>query len=295
LEIADFRARQRRMWEAGDYRPVGRLIEPAARTLVERAGVLPGHRVLDVATGSGSVAVAAAETGAEVVGVDITDAWFPEARRRAAAAGVHIDLLLGDAEELPVDDASFDLVLSSFGAIFAPRHQLVAAEVVRVCRPGGTIGLTAWTPNGANDAVFSSLTAFLPPQPGFVSPSTAWGDPSHVERLFAPHDVELHLDRPAFGVSFASPDEYLRFAGTNSGGYRAARGILEAEGRWEQAEAAVRQALADTNESEDATYTATWEYLLILARRAGDARAADPDLSYAAQVSGPVRDADTAE
>ncbi len=261
------------MWEAGDYRPVGRLIEPAARTLVERAGVAPGHRVLDVATGSGSVAVAAAEAGAEVVGVDITDAWFPEARRRAAAAGVHVDLLLGDAEELPVDDASFDLVLSSFGAIFAPRHHLVAAEVVRVCRPGGDIGFTAWPPDGANDAVFSTLLSFLPPPPGFASPSTAWGDPTHVERLFAPHDVALHFDRPAFRVSFASPDDYLHFAGTNSGGYRAARDILEAEGSWDRAEAAVRQALAATNESADGSYAATWEYLLILARRATGAQA----------------------
>jgi len=273
VDIAEFRARQRRLWEAGDYRPLGRLIEPAARTLVERAGVAPGHRVLDIATGSGNVAVAAAEAGADVVGVDITDAWFPEARRRARAAGVHLDLRLGDAEELPVEDASFDLVLSSFGAIFAPRHHLVAAEVVRVCRPGGEIGLTAWTPGGSNDAVFSALTAFLPPQPGFASPSIAWGDPGHVERLFTPHDVALHFDRPAFGISFASVGDYLAFAETNSGGYRAARAMLEAQGTWDQAEAAVRQALADTNESEDGSYAATWDYLLILARRATGAQA----------------------
>ena len=266
MEIAEFRARQRRLWEAGDYRPVGRLIEPAARTLVERAGVAPGHRVLDVATGSGSVAVAAAEAGAEVVGVDITDAWFPEARRRSAAAGVHIDLMLGDVEELPVDDASFDLVLSSFGAIFAPRHHLVVAEVVRACRPGGTIGLTAWTPDGANDAVFSSLLAFLPPQPDFASPSVAWGDPAQVERLFAPHDVTLRFDRPAFEVFFPSPEDYLAFAAANSGGYRTARGLLESQGLWSQAEAAVQQAIADTNEAEDGSYAATWDYLLILGR-----------------------------
>ncbi len=162
MELEEFKEIQRQMWEEGDYRPVGRLIEPAAQILVQEAGVRAGQRVLDVGTGSGSVAVAAALAGAEVVGVDITDAWFDEAHGRANAVGVKLDLRLGDAEALPVDNGSFDVVLSSFAAIFAPRHDLVASEFVRVCRDGGVFGITAWTPDGANNTVFSTLVESLP-------------------------------------------------------------------------------------------------------------------------------------
>ena len=130
MELEEFKEMQRQMWAAGDYRPLGRLIEPAAQILVREVGVQAGQRVLDVGTGSGSVAVAAALAGAEVVGVDITDAWFDEARSRASVAGVELDLRLGDAEALPVEDGSFDVVLSSFAAIFAPLHDLVASELV---------------------------------------------------------------------------------------------------------------------------------------------------------------------
>lgn len=266
MELAEFKAFQRRLWGEGDYRPVGRLIEPAARTLVELAGVARGHRVLDVATGSGSVAVAAALAGADVVGVDITDAWFDEAYRRAHEAGVHIELILGDAEDLPIPDASFDVVLSSFGAIFAPRHEVVASELVRACRPGGTIGLTAWPPDGANAEVYGAVTSLLPAPPDFVSPSELWGDRAYVDGLFTSHGVALRFEQPSFAVSFESTDAFVEFALENSGGFRMAQEALLKQGAWDQAETALRRAMDNTNEAEDGRYDTTWDFLVVIGR-----------------------------
>ncbi len=269
MELEEFKEMQRQMWAAGDYRPLGRLIEPAAQILVREVGVQAGQRVLDVGTGSGSVAVAAALAGAEVVGVDITDAWFDEAHSRASVARVELDLRLGDAEAIPVEDGSFDVVLSSFAAIFAPLHDLVASEFVRVCRDGGVFGITAWTPDGPNNAVFSTLVEFLPAPPEFVSPSILWGDPDHVRGLFTAHDVVLRFERPQFTVTFGSVEAFESFAFENSGSLIAARRALEAMGRWDEAYAAMREAMDQTNEADDGSYRVAWDFLLTVGTKAG--------------------------
>jgi SAM-dependent methyltransferase len=269
VELEEFKEWQRHMWAAGDYPPLGRLIEPGAHILVTEVGVQAGQGVLDIGTGSGNVAVAAAMAGANVVGVDITDAWFDEAHSRASAAGVELDLRLGDAEALPVEDGSFDVVLSSFAAIFAPRHDLVASEFVRVCRDGGVFGITAWTPDGANTAVFSALVEFLPAPPEFVSPSILWGDPDHVRGLFTAHDVVLRFERPQFTVTFGSVEAFESFAFKNSGGLIAARHALEAMGRWDEAYAAMRKAMDQTNEADDGSYRVAWDFLLTVGTKAG--------------------------
>lgn len=268
MDLPTFKAHQRSSWADGDYRPVGGLLEPAARTLVDRAGVTPGDRVLDVATGSGSVAVAAARAGARVLGVDITDAWFDHARQRAGEAGVEVELEVGDAEDLPVDDASFDVVLSSFGAIFAPRHEVVAGELARVCRPGGTIALTAWTAGGSNDDVFSAIVDHLPEPPAFVAPSIRWGDPDHVTELFAPHAVTLVFEPDTLPVEFASIDAFESFVLTNSGPIIGAKRALEELGRWSAAHTAMRAAMEATNEADDGSYRATWDFLIAIGTKA---------------------------
>lgn len=221
MDFEQFKAAQRQIWAEGDYPPVGRLLEPGARILVEVAGVTEGQRVLDVGTGTGNVAVLAAQAGAQVIGIDITDAWFDEARARARAeaVGVEVELCIGDAEDLPVDDEASDVVLSNFGAIFAPRHDLVAEELVRVCRPGGTIALTAWTPGASSDTVFSYLLARLPSPPEFVTPFIRWGDPAHVQELFAFKDVTLTFEHRDFEVSFPSVEEFETFVFETSGGF----------------------------------------------------------------------------
>lgn len=260
--LEELKKAHRQAWAQGDYRPVGRVLEPAARILVDRARVSAGQRVLDVATGSGSVALAAAQAGADVVGVDITNAWFDEAARRARDAGVHVELRLGDAEDLPVDDASFDVVLSSFGAIFAPRHEVVAAELARACRPGGTIAVTAWPPGGANGTMFSVLAAALPPPPASASPSSLWGDPDHVRELFTRHGVTLRVERPALDVAFESVAAFESFVFENSGPVIGARRVLEDLGRWEETYAAMHDAIVRANESDDGSYRVTWDFLL---------------------------------
>jgi SAM-dependent methyltransferase len=241
---------------------------PGARSLVEAVGVTNGQRVLDVATGSGSVAVLAGQAGADVVAIDITDAWFDEARARAAVAGVEIDLRLGDAEDLLVDDESFDVVLSSFGAIFAPRHDVAASELVRVCRPGGVIGLTAWTPGGSNDTVFSPLLTRLPSPPDFVTPFIRWGDPAHVREVFASADVTLSFEHRAFDVGFPSAEAFEAFVFETSGGFMRARRTLDELGRWEEAHAEFKAAVDATNKADDGSYSATWAFLLIRAAKA---------------------------
>lgn len=264
MDVAEFKESQRRMWEAGDYPPVGQLIEPGAFRLVTEAGVGPGERVLDVGCGSGSVAIAAARSGADVVAIDITDAWFEAARERAVESGVTIDFRIGDAEAIPFDDDGFDIVLSSFAAIFAPDHAAVARELVRVCRPGGTIGLTAWTAEGVTNKTLETLARFMPDPPDFVTPSIRWGDPAHVRELFESYGVDLRFSLPSFPIEFTSIDAFEAFAFENSGGMISARQALESMGKWDEARALMRNALEESNEAGDGSYRATWEYLLIL-------------------------------
>src|SRR5687768_9946457 len=161
LDVTGIKQAQRAMWSAGDYPEIAQRIESAAEHVVERAGVEPGHDVLDVATGSGNVALLCAQRGARVTGLDLTPELFEAARRRAAAAGVQCEWVEGDAEDLPYGDGSFDRVLSTFGVMFAPRQERAAAELVRVARPGARIVVAAWTPEGGNGQMFKTVASHL--------------------------------------------------------------------------------------------------------------------------------------
>ncbi|MDX1511593.1 MAG: methyltransferase domain-containing protein, partial [Nitriliruptorales bacterium] len=249
-------------WSAGDYRPVGRMLEPAARMLVDRSGVGAGDRVLDVATGSGTAAIAAAETGASVVGVDITDAVFDEGRRRAAEGDLDVTLQLGNAEELPFDDDSFDAVISSFGAIMAPDHGAVARELVRVCRPEGTIALTAWPGDGSGTKLFGALMAHAPPPPDFVEPLIGWGDEAHVRGLMEPLGVSLDFEPAGLPIAFPSIDAFEEVWFQN-GPMVKTRETLGEMGSWEQAHTEFRAALEAANEAADGTFRMTWDYVIV--------------------------------
>ena len=174
--LIDLKKAHRATWAAGDYAAVARHIDEAPpRDLLDRVDVRPGQDVLDVATGTGNVALKAAPAAARVVGLDLTPELFAVARQRAEEQGVVVEWVEGDAEELPFADASFDHVLSVFGVQFAPRHEVAAAELARVCRPGGNVGLVNWTPAGLIGELFTILGGYLPAPPDFVGPPPLWG------------------------------------------------------------------------------------------------------------------------
>ena len=194
VEDREFKAGQRAMWAQGDYHEFARrALWGFGQELVEACAIGPGQRVLDVAAGSGNVAIRAAQAGAEVVASDLTPENFDAGRREAAAHGVRIEWVEADAEALPFADGEFDVVTSAFGAVFAPRHQVVADELVRVCRPGGVIGLTVPAlPAGSTAPV--RTPADLPTTFGPVS-VLPWGDEEYVTELFGERVESIHLSR----------------------------------------------------------------------------------------------------
>jgi SAM-dependent methyltransferase len=194
IEDREFKAGQRAMWAQGDDHELARrALWWFGQELVETCGIGPGQRVLDVAAGSGNVAIRAAQAGAQVVASDLTPEHFEAGRREAAAHGVHIEWVEADAEALPFGDAEFDVVTSAFGAVFAPRHQVVADELLRVCRPGGTIAITV-PALAAGKAQRDLPAADLPSMCGPVS-ALPWGDEQHVVELFGERVDSLELTR----------------------------------------------------------------------------------------------------
>lgn len=185
LDLASIKARQKTTWESGDFGRVARFSEPGAAEFMTRRQIHPGMRVLDVACGTGNLALLAAQRGAAVCGVDIAENLIAQAQARAAAARLNIAYCVGDAEALPYADASFDLVVSMFGVMFAPRPEVAAAELLRVTRPGGTIALANWTTAGFIGRMFDVFRAFVPPAPGVPSP-LLWGDELEVRERLQP-------------------------------------------------------------------------------------------------------------
>ncbi|MFZ2527096.1 MAG: class I SAM-dependent methyltransferase [Rhodococcus sp. (in: high G+C Gram-positive bacteria)] len=262
------KAKHRAMWALGDYPAVAtEVIRKLGPILVSSCDVGAGDRVLDVAAGSGNVSIPAARTGASVVASDLTPELFDAGRRDAASAGVDLTWQEADAEALPFDDASFDVVLSCVGVMFAPHHQAAADELVRVTRPGGRIGLLSWTPDGFIGRMFATMKPYAPPPPPGAQPPPRWGDETHVRALLGDRvtDVEartaqLRVERFATGEEFR--DFFKATYGPTIAVYRA---IADEPDRV----AALDRALADLGRTWDQGGGAMdWEYLLLTARRA---------------------------
>jgi ubiquinone/menaquinone biosynthesis C-methylase UbiE len=233
-ELAKLKQGARATWAAGDFPEIARrqLWEVGPR-IVAAAGVGPGDDVLDVACGTGNAALRAAGAGASVVGLDLTPELLDAGRELAAESGVEVDWVHGDAEDMPFEDESFDVVVSTFGCMFAPRHAVAAQELARVLRPGGRISIASWTPEGGTGSLFRTVGKYLPPPSPLAEPPLLWGSEQHVGQLFAGTGVELEFERDTVAETpFDSSDEAVEYMATKFGPMIMARQLAEASGRW---------------------------------------------------------------
>jgi SAM-dependent methyltransferase len=262
--------RHRAMWASGDYPSmVETFLLPLGPRLVEACGIEAGQRVLDVAAGTGNAAIRAAERGADVVASDLTPELLDAGRAVAEADGLQLEWAEADAENLPFEDGSFDVVMSSIGAMFAPQHQDVADELVRVCRPGGTIGLLSWTPEGMIGALFRTMGPFMPPPPPGAQPPPLWGSEDHVRELFGDRVEWRTLERDHLVVTaFEKPRDYGEHFKTRYGPTIAARANAEKNGRAEELDEALDRYCDEWNRGTDDDARFEKEYLVSVGTRA---------------------------
>jgi SAM-dependent methyltransferase len=262
------------MWALGDYPAVAAEIVPGlGRTLVEASGVRAGDRVLDVATGTGNAAIPAALAGASVVACDLTPELLDAGRLEAAQQRADVDWHEADAEALPFSDGAFDVVLSCLGVMFAPHHQRSADELIRVCRPGGTIGLLNWTPQGFVGQMFAALRPYAPTPPPGAQPPPRWGDEDYARSLLGDRVTGLAARRQAVAVDrFDRPEAFRDYFKANYGPMVAIyRGIAADPERV----AGLDQDLVDLAERHATGadgggrggHRMEWEYLLLTARK----------------------------
>lgn len=263
------KSRHRAMWALGDYAAVaGEVIPDLGAALVEACGVRRGMRVLDVAAGPGNAAIPAALTGASVVASDLTPELLDAGRVAAARRGAQVEWRQADAEALPFADGEFDVVLSCVGVMFAPHHQAAADELLRVCRPGGTIGLINWTPQGFVGEMLAAMKPFVPAPPPGAQPPALWGQEEHVSALFGERLTGPAMRRQTIRVGcFATPEEFRdRFKTCYGPTVAAYRGIAADPERV----AALDHTLANLARRHDRGTSSTvmdWEYLLLTARK----------------------------
>ncbi|MEU2042956.1 class I SAM-dependent methyltransferase [Nocardia niwae] len=266
---ADLKRRHRAMWALGDYSSIATEVIPGlGRRLVEASRIGPGQRVLDIAAGSGNAAIPAAEAGADVVASDLTPELFEAGRRLAAARGVEVRWQEADAEALPYSDAEFDAVISCVGIMFAPFHQAAADELVRVAKPGGTIGLINWTPTGFIGQMFATMKPFAPPPAPGAQPPPLWGDESHVRSLLGDRVTDLELRRENAAIDrFADAAEFRDFFKTYYGPTVA---VYKAIAQEPEKIAQLDRELAELASRHDlGNGRMGWEYLLVTGRRSG--------------------------
>ncbi len=272
LDVADteLKARHRAMWSLGDYASmVETFLLPVGQRLVDALPISAGTRVLDVAAGTGNASLPAAARGARVTASDLTPALLEAGRRRAEAEGLELEWAEADAEALPFADGSFDVVMSSIGVMFAPHHQPAADELVRVCRPGGTVGLLCWTPEGMIGAFFRAMKPFAPPPPPGAQPPPLWGGEEHLQALMGGRVEFQTLERDVLEITaFARPREWGEHFKGYYGPTIAARANAAREGREGEFDAAVDQFCDEWNRGAADRARFEQEYLLAVGTRA---------------------------
>ena len=265
------KARHRAMWALGDYPAVAiDVIPELGPELVAACRVRAGDRVLDVAAGTGNAAVPAALTGARVTASDLTPELFAAGRKFADRHGVTVQWEEGDAEALPYADGAFDVVLSCVGVMFAPHHQRAADELVRVCRPGGTIGLLSWTPTGFVGELFKAMKPYAPPPPAGAQPPPLWGDEDHVRALLGDRVTDVVARRQTLSTDlFPTPEAWREYWKTVYGPTIAVyRHIGDDPERVAALDRDLTALAARFDRGTEATVM-DWEYLILTARTRG--------------------------
>ncbi len=267
---SELKARHRAMWASGDYESmVQTFLLPLGPRLVEACEIGPGMRVLDVAAGTGNASIPAAEAGADVTASDLTPELLEAGRGHAEAKGLELEWQEADAENLPFDDGSFDVVMSSIGAMFAPHHQEVADELVRVCRPGGKIGLLSWTPEGMIGALFRTIGPFAPPPPPGAQPPPLWGGEDHLTGLLGSRVEFAKLDRGVLDVTaFENAVDYATHFKDRYGPTIAARKNAVANGQDAEFDAALDAFCEEWDRGSPGDARFEMEYLLAVGTRA---------------------------
>jgi ubiquinone/menaquinone biosynthesis C-methylase UbiE len=258
-DLAAIKQRQQATWSSGDYHMIGTQIQIVSELLIEALDVHSTERVLDVATGSGNAALAAARRGCAVVGSDYVPALLDRARRRADAEGLEIEFVEGDAEALPFADGSFDVVSSVFGAMFAPNQEQTASELARVARSGGRIGVVAHTPDGFIGNLFKVIGKHVPPPTGLRSP-ILWGTEGRLRELFGDAIAELRVEKRHYVFRDRSPEQFVEYWRRFYGPTLKAFETVGDAGR-EALEADIVQLIGRFNRADDGTMVVPSEYL----------------------------------
>ena len=257
--------RQQRAWTSGDYARVGNTLVVVGEMLCEAVDVRAGDRVLDVATGSGNAAISAARRFCVVTGLDYVPELLEQARLRAQVEGMEASFEVGDAEEMPYPDASFDVVLSTFGVMFAPDAERAAGELLRVCRPGGKIGLANWTPDGFIGEMFRTLGSHVPPPPG-VKPPPLWGTEERLRELLGEGVSSLKTTRHSYAFRYRSASHFVEHFRSYYGPTLKAFEALDADGQ-EALARDLEDLLERRNVSGDETLVVPSDYLEVVAVR----------------------------
>src|SRR5260370_33558817 len=265
-DFAKLKSGLKASWMAGDFGQIANFTAAEAKKFVKRLGIAPGARVLDVACGTGNTAIPASRAGASVTGVDIAPNLLMQARKRAAAEGLEIEFDEGDAEELPYSDHTFDVVLTMFGAMFAPRPERVAAELIRVCKPGGLIAMANWTPQGFVGKSFQLTAKMVPPPP--VPPPVLWGVETVVQQRLGAGASSVTCTRQNARFAYPlTPREMVDFFRRYLGPTQATFSKLDPAGQADMA-AQLESLWMEHNTANDGTTVVDAEYLEVRASRA---------------------------
>lgn len=255
---------QRAMWAAGDFPDIAKFLISSSGETLAALDPSPGDKLLDIAGGTGNLAIPAAQRGAVVTSLDITPELLEVARARAADAEVEIDFIEGDAEELPFDDNSFPLVASVFGMIFAPRHDVAAAEIARVTAPGGSFAFTAWTPDGMNGRMFAVIGKHMPPPDPEFKPPILWGDEMYVSERFMGTGAKLSYTTHQATFTADSVDDYVTYCEQKLGPMLMAKTALQSRGKWDVLRAELVDYYDEFNTADDGTFIGLADYLLVV-------------------------------